>query len=129
MLIEEPGSEVAHLIWNAAHRSVSSRLLYPETCAALARAARSRRLTRRVHAAAKAELENLSQQIDWSELTDPIARRAGELAERHALPGADALHLAAAETLADEESVIVTADLRLRAAAQRIGLATARLDD
>jgi len=118
---------VVQAIWNASHRSVSTRLLYPETRAALARAARNRRLSRQIHAAARAELENLAQQMDWSELTEPLARRAGELAEEHALSGADALHLAAAEGLVEEESVVVTGDLRLRAAARRLGLATAKL--
>ena len=78
-------------------------------------------------ARARAELDELIGELDWSELDDGLAQRAGDLADRHGLRGADAVHLAAAEELADEETVFVTADAEQRAAARRLGLATARL--
>jgi uncharacterized protein len=53
--------------------------------------------------------------------------RAGDLAEAHALRGYDAIHLASAEAVANDETVVVTADPQFRAAADRIGLATANL--
>ena len=67
----------------------------------------------------------LSDELSWSELDDGLARRAGHLAEAQRLRGADAVHLAAAEELADEEAVFVTADAAQQAAAVRLGLATA----
>ena len=79
------------------------------------------------YARARAELDELTEELDWSELDEGLAQRAGDLAETHRLRGADAVHLAAAEELADEETVFVTADAGQRAAARELGLATARL--
>ena len=117
----------ARELWGSTSGKASSRLLYPEVRSALARAARSSRLSPEAYAGAKAELDELIEELDWSELDDGLARRAGDLAEKHGLRGADAVHLAAAEELADEETVFVTADAEQRAAARKLGLATARL--
>jgi len=47
LLVAEPSSTRYSRLWNDATRVVSTRLLYPEACAALARAERMGRLTRR----------------------------------------------------------------------------------
>jgi hypothetical protein len=52
---------------------------------------------------------------------------AGELADRMALRGYDAVHLAAAHTLRNDDHVVVATDLALRNAAAASGLTTAPL--
>lgn len=55
---------------------------------------------------------------------DALAREAGALAQRHALRGADAVHLATALALGDDV-LVVTWDAELARAAQECGCATA----
>ncbi len=55
------------------------------------------------------------------EVTDEVARSAGDLAGAHALRGYDAVHLASSLTLADD-TVMVTWDRELALAAYRSGL-------
>jgi len=127
LLIDEAGSASIRELWESAQERVSCRLLYPEARSALARAVRARRLDDDAFSRARAELEDLSEELWWREITEPIVRRAGDLAETHRLRGADAVHLAAVEELLDSEAVFVTADAEQRTAAQSLGLATARL--
>jgi hypothetical protein len=54
-----------------------------------------------------------------------LARRVGELAEAHALRGNDAVHIAAAEQLLDNDLIVVAGDAAVRRAGQALGLATA----
>lgn len=61
-------------------------------------------------------------------MTPRLCVRADDLAEAAALRGYDAVHLAAAEALANEQFLLVTGDLDLAAAAQGLGLPTARLN-
>ena len=56
------------------------------------------------------------------ELTESLARRAGELAAAHALRGYDAIHLASAEAILDDGDVMVVSDVRLAEAAASIGI-------
>jgi hypothetical protein len=56
-----------------------------------------------------------------------LLRRAGDLAETHALRGYDAVHLASAAAIAHDRTVMVTADRHLRTAARDLGLAAANL--
>ena len=55
-------------------------------------------------------------------LTEALAERAGELADAYALRGYDAVHLASAEAIADEDAVLVTADHDLASAAASLDL-------
>lgn len=55
-------------------------------------------------------------------LTEWLAERAGELAEAFALRGYDAIHLASAEAIAEEDTALVTADHDLASAAASLGL-------
>ena len=127
LLVDEPASEAVEEMWKAASRVVTVRLLYPEARAALARAFREGRLTSRHHRLTVAALERLDSQLDHVEITADLAMRAGELAEAEALRGYDAVHLAAADAVADDDLVMVTGHAALRAAAARIGIATAVL--
>lgn len=58
------------------------------------------------------------------EITADLVEEAGRLAEKLALRGHDAIQLAAATSLDFDDLVTVTADQRLTAAAQALGLAS-----
>jgi uncharacterized protein len=126
LLIEETGSETAERLWDEADRLVSIRLVYAEGHAALAQASRGRRLDRPQLRRAVADLLSLYGQLDLVEVTDALVRRAGPLAEQYALRGYDALHLAAAEVVKDNELVFVSGDAILCQAADDLGIQVAR---
>jgi len=96
--------------------------LFAEARAGLASAHRSGRSTSAAHAEAVGTLELLWDELDAIDVSEPIARRAGELAETHALRGYDAIHLASAEAILDEGDVMVVSDTRLAEAAASIGI-------
>jgi predicted nucleic acid-binding protein len=124
---EEAGSDQAIEIWRAAETPVSSVLLYPESRAALALAERLGRLSPARGRDARAEFEALFADVGLIAAYADLLRRAGDLAETHALRGNDAVHLALAAAIADDRTVMVTADRHLRGAARNLGLATATL--
>ena len=123
LIINEAATDHCNRVWNDSSRVVSVRLLYPEARAALGRAHRMNRLTRRQLTAANSELDTVVTEVDHIELTADLARTAGELAQAHGLRGYDAVHLAAAQSIADHELVLVTGDIDLAAAAQSVGIA------
>ena len=123
LLVEEPGSRRAARLWDEAERVVSVRLVYAEARAALAAAVRAGRLRRRQLAGLVQDLELLYGQLDRVAVDDALVRRAGVLAEEHALRGYDAVHLAAAERIADTETVLASGDRDLCHAAHALGLA------
>lgn len=126
LLVQEVGSERANLIWGDADRIVGVRFVYAEGRAALAVASRTGRISRAALRGAVQGLEHLYEQMDMVEISDAIVRRAGALAESHSLRGYDAVHLAAAETLLDEDAVLVAGDGPLCRAAASLGLAVSR---
>lgn len=125
LLIDEPGSSRAGRVWDLADHVASVRLIYTEARAALAQAARLGRLVSADLAPTLDGLERLYGQLDLLEVDDLLVRRAGELAQLHALRGYDALHLAAAERVQGETTIVVTGDSDLVAAASTLGLAVA----
>lgn len=125
--MDEPWSAEAAAVWHAADRRVSSRLLYPEARAALAAAARAGRLDAGSLRWARAELERLGAAIDYVELAPVVAERAGDLAERHRLRAYDAVHLASAETVAAEDTLLAAADEALLDTAESNGISVVRL--
>ena len=125
LIIDEPSSDSRERLWNEATRSVSVRLLYVEARSALARAQRLGRLTHRGLDSAVALLDDLSAQVDHVEITDRLVRTAGDLAEEHQLRGYDAVHLAAAQTVTDVDTVFASGDQNLIAAASHLGLTVA----
>lgn len=127
LVVAESGSSEAGRIWEAARSVASSVLMYPETRAALKRAARERRLTEAQLRYATSAFERLWAQVARIGVATPLARRAGTLAHEHNLRGYDAVHLASAELLRSDELVFVAADRDLSAAARRLGFAIARL--
>ena len=127
LVVDEPISGAAARLWNASDRVISVRLAYPEARAALARARGLGRISAAGLDTARRGLETLHEQLDHVELTAELARRAGDIAEAHALRGYDAVHLAGAERAIDPELVFVSSDLHQRDAAHRLGLSIANL--
>lgn len=127
LLVEEDASARASLIWDEAERIAGVRLVYAEAHAALAAARRSGRIEARGLRQAVAELRRLYDQMDVVEASDALVRRAGALAEEYALRGYDAVHLAGAETVAGEDSVLVAGDRPLCRAAESLGIAVAHI--
>lgn len=125
LIVEEPSSTTCVRLWNEATRAVSVRLLYAEARAALAQAHRMARLSRPQLSASVEQLDLLTNQVDVVEITGPLVSAAGEIAELQQLRGYDAVHLAAAQSLGDSETVFVSGDRQLVEAAERCGLAVA----
>jgi uncharacterized protein len=122
LYIAETHSEAVKVAVTEATRTGSATIVYPEARAALARRHREGSLT-------DDELQNTITALerDWEmfmrlDVTDGMARLAGALAERHALRGADAIHLAAAVMLHHEagDTRFLSYDKHLAGAAQAL---------
>ena len=114
-------------LWVSAYSAASSILAYPEGRAALAAARRLDRLGEVEHREALAAFEGLYAELATVGVDQELAARAGGYAEDLGLRGYDAVHLAAALELGDEEVVLVTWDRDLARAAERVGLGIAGL--
>jgi uncharacterized protein len=125
LIIDEPSSMICTRVWNEADRSISTRHLYPEARAALAKARRMERITSRQLAAAVDELELIITEIDHIEITAELAHTAGELAQTHGLRGYDAVHLAAVLAAAHTEVVLATGSTDLATTARSVGISVA----
>ncbi len=108
LVINEPASVTCGRLWNEATRVISTRLIYPEARAALAQAQRMRRLTTGELGQAVEDLDSLASEISYIEINADVAASAGDLAQTHGLRGYDAVHLASAALIHDEELVLVT---------------------
>lgn len=125
LLVEEDGSDLAATLWDGCDAAVASRLAYPEVCAALAAAARNHRLLADELQRAQTLWEQFWAATRAVELTDQVADLAGTLAARHALRGADAVHLASAQALNIDDMIFAAWDERLRTGAGDIGFRVA----
>ncbi|MGH9051940.1 MAG: type II toxin-antitoxin system VapC family toxin [Acidimicrobiia bacterium] len=122
LFVDEPASQVAGRLWDTSDRVASVRLVYPEGRAALAQANRLGRITARQLRTAVGHFDRLIAQLFIVEITEILAERAGELAEQQGLRGYDAVHLAAAEAVADPDTILVAGDHQLCDAAGRLGI-------
>jgi predicted nucleic acid-binding protein len=128
LYVEETGSPEVREKSDQAESVATSRIAYAEARSALARKFRERGLSRSGHRLA---VEDLNQ--DWEDyfivdVSDGLVKVAGNLAEKHAIRGADAVHLASALTLAKQAKEAVTFfcfDGRLGTAARKEGLESA----
>jgi predicted nucleic acid-binding protein len=125
LLVTEPGTPLARELWASADEVVTTRLLYVEAAAALARARRMERITGRNHRAALDSLDDLWRDFRVVEIDETVARRAADLADRHALRGYDAVHCASAERIDAPDLVVASGDKDLLAACTELALATA----
>lgn len=125
LVVEESGSDLVAQLWDGCDAAVSSRLAYPEVCAALAAAGRNHDLDEPDLVSALSSWEELWAATRPVELTAAVALRAGALAREHSLRGADAVHLASALALGAGGLVVAVFDLRFHAGATAEGLAVA----
>jgi predicted nucleic acid-binding protein len=122
LLVGEDDRAHAVALWDGCDAVVSARLAYPEVCAALAAAGRDHRLDEHGLRRSRRLWELFWSDVRVVDLTDAITRHAGGLAPRHALRGADSVHLASALTLRDADPVVAVWDRRLGEGAAAEGL-------
>ena len=123
LYVDEPGSADVRSLVDQAEIVTASVVAYPEARAALARRQRERSLTPAGFRRAKRAFEADWPRVLALDVAGPLARQAGDLAERQRLRGFDALHLAAylviAREFPDEEVRFSSADGALERAARR----------
>ncbi|PYQ19805.1 MAG: VapC toxin family PIN domain ribonuclease [Acidobacteria bacterium] len=102
LYVVEPGSDDVQRLVERAELVSTSVVAYAETRAALARRRRERSLAPAGYRRAKAAFEADWPRLLTLEVAEPLARRAGDLAELHRLRGFDALHLASYLTVKEE---------------------------
>ena len=128
LVVEEAGSDLAADMWDGCDAALSSRLAYPEVCAALAAAGRGHDLDEADLATAEHAWEDYWASTRPVELTAAIERQAGQLARLHGLRGGDAVHLASALAIGDAELIFAVWDQRLHAGARARHLRVAPLE-
>jgi predicted nucleic acid-binding protein len=129
--VEEAGSDRVDALVAGGEPVATARVAYAEAHAAFARRWRERSIGERDFLRLRRDFDR-----DWRgwlrlDVTEEILRRVRDLVRRHPLRGYDAVHLAAALELAGETAapvVFVTADERLRAAAEAERLAALDLE-
>lgn len=119
LLIDEPGTAEAGMIWDQPEVLAMARVGYVEAHAALGAARRQNRITELVLKAALEGLALLWSQLSIVEVDEAVARDAALLAVEHGLRGYDAIHLAAARAIGAD--VFSSADRRLCGAAGAAG--------
>lgn len=121
LYVEEQGTATVVTRVGDAEAVATVRVAYAEARAALARHRREGGLTPVGLRQAVRELDREWGMYNVVDVNDPLVRRAGALAERHALRGYDAVHLAAALDLraAGGEVEFLSFDARLNRAARR----------
>jgi predicted nucleic acid-binding protein len=124
LFVEEAGSEDVRELVARATVVATSIVAYPETRAALARLRRDGHLTPAKFATATRHFEAQWPAVLALDVTSAVAREAGELAERYALRGFDALHLASFAEVArrsgPETTEFSSVDDRLNRASQHV---------
>jgi predicted nucleic acid-binding protein len=125
LFLDEPGRDLVERFWEAFGTNVTSVAAYPEARSGLAGAARDGRLRPRRRVRAVEGLGSLLEEMSLVELGIDLAREAGHLAERYALRGYDAVHLATALSIDDEATTVLTWDVDLANAAADVGLSVA----
>ena len=128
LLVEEPGSQLAAELWDACDGALSSRLAYPEVRAALAASARNHELQAGELLEAEQAWEEFWAATRKVELTAQVEQQAGHLACAHALRGADAVHLASALAVGDDDLVVAVWDRRLHGGVLASGIRVAPAD-
>lgn len=123
LVLDEAGSDLVAMLWNGCDAALTSRLAYPEVCAAIAAAGRNHDLTEPETAAAIEDWRRFWASIRPVELTPAVDQHAGVLARDHGLRGTDAVHLASALALGVADLTMAVWDRRLHAGAIAVGFA------
>lgn len=125
LYVPEPHREAVLRAAAACEVRCTHLIAYAELHAAVAKAERLKRLSRKQADTILARFEQ-----DWAALLviaadEALIRRAGELARQHGLRGYDSVHLAAAERIAStvpaEQVLLAAFDKDLLSAARRLG--------
>jgi predicted nucleic acid-binding protein len=93
LFFHEADSKLVVDLVDKAESVITSQVAYAESCSALARRKRDKRLTADEFQTAKKQLDTLWPQMDVVVVDE---MKAGELAIKHVIRGFDAIHLAAA---------------------------------
>ena len=126
LYVQEPGTNVVHDLVLRSAASATSSIAYAETRAALARRHREGIIGTPEMAEIKLALIDDWQRLFVVPVSLVIAKMAGDLAESHALRGMDAVHLATALWLQEQQPAPLTFaawDTRLLQAASSAGFA------
>jgi hypothetical protein len=115
-------------LWDDFEHRFAGGVAYVEVRAALAAARRSGRISPRAFAKAKRKFEEHWADIRVVAIDPAIVRKAGEVAENHALRGYDAIHLATALNLRSnkDDVLMATWDDSLADAAYDAGISVVR---
>jgi uncharacterized protein len=127
LFVAEPGSGLVGEATARAAAVATHLIAYPELRAGLARAVRMNRLGVAALGPLVLEFERRWASLDVLAVSEPLIRRAGDLAARHGLRGYDSVHLAAVLNLrelagAGRDLCFGVFDANLRAAALLHGL-------
>lgn len=122
LYVAEEGRELVVKAVMESVRVATSTVAYPEARAALARRRREGELSEEECRRAVKALDEGWESYDRLIVSDAVARRAGAMAERYALRGFDAIHLASAARLREkfEDLHFLAFDDRLVDAARRV---------
>ncbi|TCC56927.1 PIN domain-containing protein [Kribbella pittospori] len=129
LLIPEPVSPVCRRLWDDADDVVTTRLLYVEAAAALARAVRCHRITHAREAEALGDLDRYWREMAVIDPTEPVVRRAAALASSQALRGYDAVHCATAETVDARDLLFASGDQKQLEAGEKLGFYIADVNE
>jgi uncharacterized protein len=125
LVVQEHDSDLVAGLWNGCDAAFSSRLTYPEVRAALAAAARNHDLDDDDLREAESNWEEFWAATRKVELSADVAQHAGQVAGSYALRGADAVHLASALAIGDDDLVVAVWDRRLHAGVLAAGIRVA----
>jgi predicted nucleic acid-binding protein len=121
LVLAERGTDVVEDLWVHTADVYVSLLGYTELRDAVAAAIRGDRVRASDAPALRARVEAIWGQVIGIDVDDRVVRAAGDLAERHRLRAADAIHLASAIRVRESDTAFVAFDARLREAAAAEG--------
>lgn len=125
LYVAEESSDTVRTALSQVDTVGTSRVTYVEARAAIARKLREENITKEEHRRSVGDLENEWGTYVVLDLTDWVARKAGEMADKHALRGFDAIHLASAMAFHNSMGtpvLFLCADRKLTLAARTEGL-------
>ena len=128
LYVRERESVAVRQLVEAAEVTATSRVAYVETRAAFARKRIERSINLKDYRTIVRDVDNDWESYFIVDVSDLLVKIAGQLAERHALRGYDAIHLASAVIIRNQGDQPVNFscfDARLLRAAQREGLSVA----
>ena len=126
LYVAETDSAMIKKLVDAAEMTSTSRIAYVEARAAFARKRRERAVTLRDYRSVVEDFDNDWESFFIVDVSDALTKRAGQLAEKFALRGYDAVHLASAVIVGEQGNQAVRFacfDEKLSRAARRQGLA------